>query len=354
MRRHSQQSTSHSQSRLWIAAARDLSHCASLVDALAIPTLDPAGGGAAFAASSLPVDEPFTTAQAHEWGVSDAELRAFVTPRCPAPGGPRRYGERGGAGHHRISGRSPVAGSSRNRRWSRIARQPGSTASRSCLDQHAASMPPLSMYQRTGTRVRRPGIDGGTRQLLDRDVTLVRGIQVTTPLRTALDLGRILWRFDALAAMDGFVQDWASRSNRCWPRWTDSKAFEVSFNSGTWRHWPTAALNRLVNRRFVSIGTTPVCRRPNFSGGSHDDHGVPIYRLDIALPDCMFCAEYDGIEFHSDPGAVKHDVERRDWLANRRSWKIVVFRHENVYGQVPDATSRLAAAYNQIRGRSWT
>ena len=49
------------------------------------------------------------------------------------------------------------------------------------------------------------GVDAGTRHLLDRDVMIVRGIQVTTPLRTALDLGRLLWRFDALAAMDGFV-----------------------------------------------------------------------------------------------------------------------------------------------------
>lgn len=47
---------------------------------------------------------------------------------------------------------------------------------------------------------------GGTRGLIDRDVTTIGGVQVTTKLRTALDLGRLLWRFDALAALDGFAR----------------------------------------------------------------------------------------------------------------------------------------------------
>lgn len=70
--------------------------------------------------------------------------------------------------------------------------------------------PDISLYQRSGTRVRRPGVDGGRRQMLDRDVTLVGGVQVTTPLRTSLDLGRLLWRCDALAALDGFLRLGAS------------------------------------------------------------------------------------------------------------------------------------------------
>ncbi len=32
------------------------------------------------------------------------------------------------------------------------------------------------------------------------------GLRVTTPVRTACDLGRLLWRFDALAALDGYLR----------------------------------------------------------------------------------------------------------------------------------------------------
>ena len=84
-----------------------------------------------------------------------------------------------------------------------------------------------------------------------------------------------------------------------------------------------------------------------------DDDGVPLYRLDIALPDLLFCAEYDGIDFPSDPTDVQGDLTRRNWLTDHRSWLIEVFRQESVYGRMPDATSRLASAYAQVRSGSW-
>ena len=45
----------------------------------------------------------------------------------------------------------------------------------------------------------------GTRQLTGRDVVLVEGVHVTTPLRTALDLGRLLPAGRALGAMDALL-----------------------------------------------------------------------------------------------------------------------------------------------------
>src|ERR1700712_2459445 len=66
--------------------------------------------------------------------------------------------------------------------------------------------PPLDVIHMTDTRMDRPGVDGRRRSLLPGDLTLVQGIPVTTTLRTALDCGRLLWRFDALAVIDGFVR----------------------------------------------------------------------------------------------------------------------------------------------------
>ncbi len=45
----------------------------------------------------------------------------------------------------------------------------------------------------------------GTRQLSGHDVVLVEGVHVTTPLRTALDLGRLLPAGRALGAMDALL-----------------------------------------------------------------------------------------------------------------------------------------------------
>lgn len=47
---------------------------------------------------------------------------------------------------------------------------------------------------------------GGRRVFGDRDVTTLEGVRVTTPLRTALDLGRTLPEDRALAALDGLMR----------------------------------------------------------------------------------------------------------------------------------------------------
>lgn len=67
-------------------------------------------------------------------------------------------------------------------------------------------MPPLDVYSRSASRLRRPGVASGERRMRDEDVMVVDGVLVTTPLRTALDLGRRLNRFHALAALDGFLR----------------------------------------------------------------------------------------------------------------------------------------------------
>lgn len=54
--------------------------------------------------------------------------------------------------------------------------------------------PPLNVVHVDDTRVRRPEVDGRRRGLIATDITVVHGVRVTTPLRTTLDLGRLLWR----------------------------------------------------------------------------------------------------------------------------------------------------------------
>src|SRR3954454_25037160 len=67
-------------------------------------------------------------------------------------------------------------------------------------------MPPVDTVVAAGrSHTRRDGMAGGSASLPPVDVQLLEGIPVTTPLRTALDLGRLSRREEALVALDAFT-----------------------------------------------------------------------------------------------------------------------------------------------------
>ena len=174
--------------------------------------------------------------------------------------------------------------------------------------------PPLCVFGSTGSRLRRPEVASGIRTLPTDDVMVVHGVRVTTPLRTALDLGRLLWRFDALAALDGFLRIGvparappavrralrgpARRRPAPLPRAVADGRAESPGESALRLHWYDAGLPR-----------------PELQWWVYDDHGVAMYRLDLALPDLRYAAEYDGRRFHDENDEQReHDDERREWL----------------------------------------
>ena len=64
----------------------------------------------------------------------------------------------------------------------------------------------------------------------------------------------------------------------------------------------------------------------------YDDGGRGLYRLDLALPELRYAAEYDGEEFHTADDDRAHDEQRRDWLDVHRHWTVDVFTKHDVYG----------------------
>jgi hypothetical protein len=199
--------------------------------------------------------------------------------------------------------------------------------------------PPLCVFGSTGSRLRRPEVVSGVRALAEDDITLVLGVRVTTPLRTALDLGRSLWRFDALAALDGFlrigvrhehillsVERFRGQRGVVQLRWlaplADGRS-ESPGESALRLHWYDAGLPR-----------------PELQWWVHAD-GVALYRLDIALPEIRFAAEYDGQRFHAGADQREHDRNRRSWLDEERRWVVEAFEQEHVYSQQADPAPRL-------------
>lgn len=211
--------------------------------------------------------------------------------------------------------------------------------------------PPLCVFGSTGSRLRRPQVASGIRTLPRDDVMVVRGVRVTTPLRTALDLGRLLWRFDALAALDGFLR-------RGVPH--DHLLLSVERFAGQRGVVQLRSLVPLADGRAESPGESALrlhwhdagLPRPELQWWVCDDQGVGVFRLDIALPDIRFAAEYDGRRFHDrTEGQRVHDSDRREWLRVRRRWNIEVFDQDDVYTPAADPSPRLQQGVRSARSR---
>lgn len=208
--------------------------------------------------------------------------------------------------------------------------------------------PPISVCETVDSRVRRPGVDGRRRQLLDRDVTEVHGLRVTTALRTGLDLGRMLWRYDALAAIDGVLRVGVDH---------DELLAETARFRGHRGVRQLRALAPLADGRSESAGESGLRLHWHDAGlpppepqfWIFDDLGVELYRLDVTSPELRYAAEYDGEEAHSSKEDLAHDARRREWIRQERHWEIDAFRKDDVYGRHTDITRRLRAGFNRAR-----
>jgi hypothetical protein len=197
--------------------------------------------------------------------------------------------------------------------------------------EHDVLPPVESCVVRWNSRSRREGVDGRTRDLAPGDIMVINGVRVTTPLRTALDLGCHLHRRDALAALDMFM------------RMHGLTREQLAAEAGRYfRRRGVVQLRQLIplaDRRAESareswtrlevIDAGLPCPEPQF--WIHID-GVPTYRLDLAYPRLRVAVEYDGDEFHNRTKEQKRlDVERRDWLRSQ-GWTVVVVRNGDFTG----------------------
>ena len=184
-------------------------------------------------------------------------------------------------------------------------------------------LPPLETYVLRGhSPTNRPECAGGRRDLTAQDISVIEGVAVTTPIRTALDLGCKLSRRDALAALDAFMRMYSITREQ----------FEAELP----RYFRRRGVLQL--RQLISLADP----RAESSGESWTrlavvDAGLPvpepqywvceggrqIFRLDLAYPLSRVVVEYDGREFHGSPERREHDRKRREWL-EARGWTVIV------------------------------
>lgn len=201
--------------------------------------------------------------------------------------------------------------------------------------------PKVSVFSPPGHRLRNGLTAGGERILTEDDVVDLAGLRVTTALRTAGDLGRLLHRDQAFAAMDSltglrmFTVDELLRSVVRFAGYrgvVQLRALAPLVDPGS--QSPGESVLRL---RWIDLGLDrPQCQVP-----VRGPNGATWW-VDMGLPDQRFGAEYDGEEFHGQDQQA-HDSWRRDWLRRAQGWTIVVARKHNVYGHRQDIDSLLLA-----------
>ena len=141
-------------------------------------------------------------------------------------------------------------------------------------------------------------------------LVLVDGRRATTPAWTAIEVARSLRRPRALATLDA-----ALRSQTC-------------SLPDLWR----AALEQKGRRGIVAVRNLLPIADPSAESPGESmarlamlDGGLPVpelqyevidgngdlRRLDFAWPECGVAAEYDGVDWHSDPEALKRDRHRQ-------------------------------------------
>lgn len=198
-------------------------------------------------------------------------------------------------------------------------------------------MPPVEIYSRAGSRLRRPDVASGERRMRDEDVTVVNGVLATTKLRTALDLGRRLNRFHALAALDALLRAGVHR---------EELLASVERFRGERGVVQLRALTPLADPRAESPpesvlrlhwweanGMPP----PEPQVWVHDEDGYPRHRVDVGNEELRYGAEYDGEAFHEDES---RDGARLEWLDQRGGWLIDTFVAADIYPR-GDPTTRL-------------
>jgi hypothetical protein len=199
-----------------------------------------------------------------------------------------------------------------------------------------ADLPLEFIVPRGSSVVRRAGCHGFIGDVPDHDISSAAGVPVTTPLRTASDLGRYLPRLHAVAAIDAFAH----------AHLVDiGELAEAALVLGGRRN--AARLRAAVE--IADAGAESVAE--SWARVRLIDAGLPMpqTQIELTLPDGRLVrldmgylqwrvgVEFDGVANHSSSTDLEHDRRRREDL-DGYGWSIVVARKGDVlpdHGHLP-------------------
>ncbi len=191
---------------------------------------------------------------------------------------------------------------------------------------------------------RRPGVCTHREPIADHEVLQVRGTAVTTPVRTFLDLARVLDPVELVVLGDAVAR-------------REGLHVLAEAAHGAGRRRGAAAARRAL--RDVDPGsdspaetrTRLLLHAAGFRGLRHqvtvvDEHGGWVSRPDLADPHARVAVQYDGL-VHLDRGAEgwRADIDR-DERTRAADWQVVVLTARDLRYPA-SAVDKVAAAYGR-------
>ncbi|MDQ4110053.1 MAG: hypothetical protein M3306_02980 [Actinomycetota bacterium] len=212
------------------------------------------------------------------------------------------------------------------------------------------SLRSLSLFRPTGHgRLRNDIARSGERDVKDSETDEIGGLRVTTPLRTAWDLGRVRWPDEAIAGVSMMHRLGAY----------EPEEFLAGIEQFRGHRWVTTLreIGPLADGRFESPPEAVLglhCHQARFPMTPQVEvstvTGEFVARLDLANEDLLAAVEYDGAEWHSSPAQQAHDRERR-LDACREGWLVEAFTKSDLFTRTGDADVRIRRLHHQALRR---
>ncbi len=192
-----------------------------------------------------------------------------------------------------------------------------------------------------GSRTQRRGV-GCHRLSGHAGVVRLRGMRVSSPEQTFIDLACVLSLVDLVVLGDSLVR--AKRTT------VDRLVSAVN----AWRGWGSRPARRAVG--FVREGVdSPMESRlrmlmvlaglpePQVNRIVRDAAGNWVKRFDLCYPDLMLVIEYDGRQHAQSDDQWGRDIDRREDL-DGDGWRLIVVRSNGIYVQPQRTLERIADA----------
>jgi len=197
------------------------------------------------------------------------------------------------------------------------------------------SFRPQCIVPHHGARCRRPYVECREGYLPSADLIEMEGLELTSPLRSTVDMLRSLWRPHALAAGDAMARaGWVTREEvmsyvakmKRYPGIVQARSLAAMIEPRTESPGESWQRLRLVDAGFPAP-------EPQLDVLDRIDRFVA--RLDHAYEDAKVGIEYDGREFHSDDVAKKKDKSKREYLRDVLGWRLSINKKKHILGKDP-------------------
>ncbi|MGE2732371.1 hypothetical protein ACQI4F_23135 [Mycolicibacterium vaccae] len=178
-------------------------------------------------------------------------------------------------------------------------------------------------------------------------LVLVDGRRVTSPAWTAVEVARSLRRGRAMATLDAALRSGTCTLPDLWRAAIEQKGRRgiVAVRELLPRADPRSESPMESEARLVMIdGGLPL---PELQYELIDGNGE-LRRLDFAWPDVMVAAEYDGLDWHSDPEAMFRDRRRQAALMDV-GWTVVPIVFEDVRLRAWELVARIGWQLREAR-----